>query len=249
MTKHVSRRVRYESRQRTLTVCSKQHVTPGMLRIVVGGEELGGFTSLSADDHIKLHIPGREGDTVSRDFTPRRFDPTTTQLTIDIAAHPVGAAIEWAREVEVGSTLTIAGPRGSLIVPDDFDWWLMVGDETAMPAIGRRVEELVNCNDVITVVAVEDEQEQQAFVTDVRHTAIWVHRPREAATSADALIKALRQLRLPAGDGYVWIAAEAGVARAVKQLVVHEMRHPVDRLRACGYWVDGKEDSYEKLDH
>jgi NADPH-dependent ferric siderophore reductase len=219
-----------------------------MLRIVVSGEELEGFTSLSADDHIKLHIPGREGEAVSRDFTPRRYDSTTGHLTIDIATHPAGAAIEWARKVEIGQTVTIAGPRGSLVVPDDFDWWLLVGDETALPAIGRRVEELVNCAEVVTVVAVEDEQEQQRFATNVRHTAIWAYRSRRVATSADALIAALRQLKLPAGDGYVWIAAEAGVARAIKQLVVREMGHPVDRLRASGYWVNGKEDAYDKLD-
>ena len=71
---HRTHRVRYNSRRRTLEVQEKWHVTPKMLRMVLGGEDFEDFTTPSADDHIKLYVPSEAGDLAARDFTPRHFD-------------------------------------------------------------------------------------------------------------------------------------------------------------------------------
>jgi Siderophore-interacting FAD-binding domain len=135
-------RVRHNSRRRTVAVLEKRHVTPRMLRIVLGGEDFEDFTTQSADDHIKLYVPGEGGDLAARDFTPRHFDAEAKKLTIDIALHSAGPAIRWADQVQAGDVVEISEPRGSFMIADDFNWWLLIGDETALPSIGRRVEGL-----------------------------------------------------------------------------------------------------------
>ena len=75
-----------------------------------------------------------------RDFTPRRFDSKTATLVIDFALHDAGPATRWALGARAGDRLEIGGPKSSKVVPDDFDGYLLVGDESALPAIGRRVE-------------------------------------------------------------------------------------------------------------
>ena len=135
---HRTHRVRHNSRRRTLEVQEKWHVTPRMLRIVLGGEDFEDFTTPSADDHIKLYVPSEPGDLAARDFTPRHFDAEAKKLTIDIALHSAGPAIRWAEQAQAGDVVEISGPRGSLMISDDFDWWLLIGDETALPSIGRR---------------------------------------------------------------------------------------------------------------
>ena len=77
-----------------------------------------------------------------RDYTPRRYDAGRNELVIDFALHDAGPATDWAAQAEPGQQLAVGGPRGSFVVPDDFDWYLFIGDETALPAIGRRLEEL-----------------------------------------------------------------------------------------------------------
>ena len=57
-----TRRIRHNSRRRTLAVLEKRHVTPRMLRIVLGGDDFEDFTTPSADDHIKLYVPGERGE-------------------------------------------------------------------------------------------------------------------------------------------------------------------------------------------
>src|ERR1700728_505406 len=202
---HPTRRVRHNSRCRTLTVLEKRHVTPRMVRVVLGGDDFENFTTPSADDHIKLYVPGEGGDLEGRDFTPRHFDAGAKTLTIDIALHPAGPAIRWAEQAQIGDAVDISGPRGSLMIPDDFDWWLLIGDETALPSIGRRVEGLVDGVRAITLVAITGPAEEQVLDTRADHRAIWVHRCPEDATNAQPVLEALKKIDLPPGEGFVWI--------------------------------------------
>src|SRR5262245_39180093 len=160
MTKHAITRVRHEPRRRILTVQRVERLTPSMARITLCGD-LAGFISSGYDDHVKVFfpLPGQNGPTMpqpdangqvpegvprspGRDYTPRRYDVTRNELVIDFALHDAGPATSWAAQAAPGQQLGVGGPRGSFLVPDDFDWYLFIGDETALPAIGRRLEEL-----------------------------------------------------------------------------------------------------------
>ena len=238
-------RVRHELRRRRLTVQRVERVTPGMLRVHLGGPELAGFTSLSSDDHVKLFVPGSEGE--RRDYTPRSYDPEAGELALDVALHEAGPATRWALEAKPGDVIEVGGPRGSMVVPQDFDWWLLVGDETALPAIGRRLEELPPGVPVTTIVAVAGPGEEQRFGTASAHRAVWVHRPLARADDPAPVLDALAELVLPPGDGFVWVAAEAGVARAVRDHV-EALGHPSEWLKASGYWKKGVADAHEKIE-
>jgi NADPH-dependent ferric siderophore reductase len=174
--------------------------------------------------------------------------PKQKKLTLDVAVHPAGPAIRWAEQAQIGDAVAISGPRGSLLIADDFDWWLLIGDETALPSIGRRIESLAKGGRAITLVTVNGPAEQQVFNTRADHQAIWVHRSPDEASSARPVVDALKRIKLPPGEGFVWIAAEARVARAARDHVVSVRRHPVQWLRASGYWIEGQADAYERME-
>lgn len=239
-------RLKHEVVRRRLTVHDAVSLTPHMRRLILGGDALEGFNSPAADDHVKIFVPGPEGF-VGRDYTPRRYDGAAQALTIDFALHDAGPATAWARQAQVGDEVEIAGPRGSAIVPSDFDWWLLIGDETALPAIGRRVEELPAGTPVATVVAVPGPQDEQRLETGAAHRAVWVHRAPAAAANPAPLLAALKSLPRPAGDGYIWIAAETHVARALRAWVLEDFGHPAAWTKASGYWTEGRADASEKF--
>lgn len=241
-------RHRHEIKLRSLTVKEKANVTPGMIRITLQSDDLADFTSLSPDDHVKLFIPSDAGEPDRRDYTPRSFDREARTLTLDFAVHDAGPATRWAIDAAVGDTLNIGGPRGSVTVSPTFDWWVLVGDETALPAIGRRLEELPAGVRVITVIAVVGPEEEQSFSTQTDHQAIWVHRPLAEAADPAPVLDALKALTPPEGEGFVWIASEAQVARAVRDYVGTAWNHPKGWLKAAGYWKQGVADAHEKLE-
>jgi NADPH-dependent ferric siderophore reductase len=248
MSRHEIARVRRDVVRRTLRVASKTYITPRMLRIVFQSSELVGFDSPSPDDHVKIFLPAR-GDAapVARDFTPRAWDLEAGTLTLDFALHENGPATDWAREAQVGHTLGIGGPRGSTIVPDDFDWYLLIGDATALPSIGRRVESL-RAGVLVSVFAlVADGEEQQRFATAASCTAQWLTSSENAQQDAAALCAALERFQAPAGDGFIWIAAEVSVARELYNYVVKTLQHPKQWVKAAGYWSLGQADGGENI--
>jgi len=131
-------RVRHEIKRRELQVAKVQHLAPDYVSVTFKGETLHDFVSASYDDHVKFML----SDEDRRDFTPRSYDNVAGELTIEFALHTTGAASDWARQAAVGQTAVIAGPRGSMIIPMDYDWHVLAGDATALPAIRRRLEEL-----------------------------------------------------------------------------------------------------------
>jgi NADPH-dependent ferric siderophore reductase len=251
LQRHTITRVRHEVRRRTLTVSSTELLTPRMRRFGFTAPDLHDFVSASHDDHVKLFFPAVANDadgreTCMRDFTPRRFDKSLGTLIIDFALHEAGPATSWATSAQIGDTLEIGGPRGSSVVPDDFDWYLLVGDETALPAIGRRVEEL-RAEVPVTTFVVIDAGEIQDFQTRAAWTPHWIAR-NGSPDDTTLLRTALAGYALPNGDGFVWIAAEASVARSVRNHVIEALGHPRQWTKAAGYWKRGHADAHEKIE-
>lgn len=237
-------RHRFDTRRRTLTVADKRWLTPHMIRIVLTGEDLAGFTSLAPDDHIKLFFDTGAEAPQMRDYTPRAFDETS--LTLDFAVHQAGPATDWAIGAGPGDLLTIGGPRGSAVVTGAFDWWLLIGDETALPAIGRWAEELPAGARLTTLVAIPSVDDRQVFASRATLESRWVIRPEVDSHQPGALLAAARGLVMPPGRGFVWIAAEAGVARALRDHFTQDRGHPLACIKAAGYWTSGRADASDK---
>ncbi|MGO7017250.1 siderophore-interacting protein [Rhizobium leguminosarum] len=238
-------RIRHDTRRRLLTVESVVDITPSMRRVVLAGDDLADFISLGADDHIKIFIPTADGGEERRDYTPRRYDNAERRLTIDFALHEAGPVTKWAIDANPGDRLEIGGPRGSAVVSATVKRWLLIGDETALPAIGRRIEESGAGTVVTTIAAVTGPLEEQVFETSAELHVRWAHRPLSQATDATALLKLLSTVDIQP-ETFIWVAAEASVTREIRAHLL-ERGCPLGWIKASGYWVFGKADTTEKF--
>ncbi|MBS7811289.1 siderophore-interacting protein [Roseococcus pinisoli] len=246
LPRHAITRLRQETRRRVLTLATIEQLTPHMLRLGFVSPELHDFASAAPDDHVKLFFPTAEGSCM-RDYTPRRFDPAAGTLVLDFALHEAGPATRWAMKAKPGDALEIGGPRGSAVVADDFDWYLLIGDETALPAIGRRIEELRPGVPVTSFVLVPEAADAQHFSTAASWSGHWI--ARGASTEDGALLlAAIADFTLPPGDGFIWIAAEAQAARAVRHHVLETLGHPRAWVKTAGYWLRGVADAHERIE-
>jgi NADPH-dependent ferric siderophore reductase len=169
-------------------------------------------------------------------------------LEIEFALHDSGPAAAWAAQALPGHFLGVGGPRGSFIIPTDFAWHLLVGDETALPAMSRRLEELPPAVRAVAVVEVDTVAEQQEFATAARVDTVWVHRLGAEPGSVRPLLDAVRALTLPAENIFAWVACESGVARALRLHFLNERGFSKDRVKAAGYWKRGAAAVHDKLD-
>ncbi|ECF6075984.1 siderophore-interacting protein [Salmonella enterica subsp. houtenae] len=242
-------RVRNELRFRELTVLRVERISAGFQRIVLGGEALDGFTSLGFDDHTKVFFPepgsrvtppkvteegiiwGEGVRPVSRDYTPL-YDEARRELALDFFIHDGGVASRWAMEAREGDTLTIGGPRGSLVVPEDYACQVYVCDESGMPALRRRLESLsrLPARPAITaLVSIQNVayRDYLGHVTDI---------PVEYVVGGDeqAIQTRLSQLAIPDSDYFIWIAGEGNTVKRLSQRF--DNGYDPQLVRAAAYW-------------
>ncbi|MDR0192010.1 siderophore-interacting protein [Pseudomonas yamanorum] len=247
-------RVTHEIKRRRLEVLRVVDITPRMRRITLGGPELAGFISLGSDDHIKLLFPQNAAEQAAldspdfnlrgdgpqpamRDYTPRRYDLDIGELDIDFVLHGDGPASTWAEQAKVGQHLHIGGPRGSMIVPDIFDSYLLIGDETAIPAIARRLDELPAGRKVLAVIEIANAAEQQPLHSAAEVEVIWVVRGQ------DDLLETVQNLTLPDGSLYSFVATESKLSRQVRRVLLDTHNVNEAFLKAVGYWrAEGSEE-------
>jgi NADPH-dependent ferric siderophore reductase len=238
------RRVRHQPRRRQLTVQRVQKIAAHMIRISLTGD-LEGFTSLGFDDHVKLFFPPSdrhvddETEMLSRDYTPRRYDSVANTLDIEFALHDAGPATRWAEQAQPGQSLRIGGPRGSFVVPTEFDWHLLVGDDTALPAIARRLEELPAGTRAVVLAEVDGPDDRVLLESAADVTTTWAYRKGDMPGTSHVLSKALAEANLPRGDYYAWVACESLMAKELRaQLIARHGANP-KWMRAAGYWRRG----------
>jgi len=232
-------RVRHDLKLREVTVARIDRVSPGFASITFQGEALADFTSLSFDDHVKFMFNDANGEQVRRDYTPRRVDTDAREIDIEFALHGHGGAAEWARNATIGQRAIIGGPRGSMILPLAMEWHLLIGDDSALPAVTRRLEELPAGARVVAVLLV-DAADRRALVTRADARIHWVD-------SDDALLQVLKDLPLQPGAGLAWGGGEAALMARVRQVLV-ETGMPRQAAKVSAYWKRGVADHHERLD-
>jgi len=232
-------RVRHDLKLREVTVARINRVSPGFASITFQGEALADFTSLSFDDHVKFMFNDANGEQVRRDYTPRRVDTDAREIDIEFALHGHGGAAEWARNATIGQRAIIGGPRGSMILPLAMDWHLLIGDDSALPAVTRRLEELPADARVVAVLLV-NAANRRTLVTRADARIHWVD-------SDDALLQVLKDLPLQPGAGLAWGGGEAALMARVRQVLV-ETGMPRQAAKVSAYWKRGVADHHERLD-
>lgn len=243
---------------RELDVLRREYVTQRMVRVTLGGPGLPGFESHLADEHVKLVFPDpntgttrapvQDGDHLdwpspfppTRDYTVRRYDPKdgeAGEVDFDFVVHEGGLASDWAQHAPIGSSIWVAGPRPSRIVPPEFGFHVLVGDETALPAIGRWLEELPGDARGVAVVEVADPAEEQPLRVPDGFSLTWLHR---SDGSAPTLGDFVGGLTLPDDTAtYVWAAGEAGELKPVRRWARSRGVGGKGQCDIGGYWRRG----------
>jgi NADPH-dependent ferric siderophore reductase len=250
-------RIRHETRLRLLQVARAEQISPKMCRITLTGDALDGFVTAAPDDHVKLFFPA-EGQAMpvlpdsgapccARDYTPRRFDAARRELVIDFVLHGEGPATSWAAHAKPGDWLGVGGPRGSFL-PPEADTTLLAGDEAALPAISRFLEEMQPGARAIALIEVANLREQRHLPTAGNVAVTWLHRNGMKPGGTTLLGPAVHDLEFRPGSVFAWLAGEIDVVRSLRHtLIAH---HGLDRsqIRAAGYWRAGTAGAHDRIE-
>ena len=248
-------------------------VTPHMRRITVSADGLVGLQGLMPGIHLKILLPQpgqdkpllpiidesgqplpppEEGRPTVRTYTVRSFEPETGELAIDFVLHgDEGPASAWATNVQTGNYLGIALRPG--ISYREADWYLLAGDQTALPAISAILELLPASAKGVAFIEVPDATEEQALDFDADIQVQWLHRNGVEAGKSTLLQEAIRSTSVPDGRAeirFVWVATEVSTAKEIRDYMKMKYQLAAHELHVAAYWKLGMdEEAYHEMRH
>lgn len=253
--------------QTVLEVLEQRWLSPHLVRIRAGGPGFAAFKNNPfTDKYVKIlfakpelgltppydfvslrsELPA-EDLPVNRTYTVREVNEEEGWISIDFVVHgEEGIAGRWAAQAQPGETLVFFGPGGAWAPNPEADWYLLAGDESALPAIAAALEVLPSgaIGDVLLEVhGPEDELALQAPAGVRIH---WLHRGQAVPGTTELLPRAIAALPWRGGRVEVFAHGERGCMKALRDLFLKEKGLERGQLSVSAYWAHGRnEDSFQ----
>ncbi|GAA1712159.1 siderophore-interacting protein [Isoptericola hypogeus] len=230
---------------RHATVTAVRRLTPHMVRVTVAGPELAALDpGAHTDAYVKLVLGElADGRPLLRTYTVRavRDVAGTVEWDLDFVVHgDAGVGGPWADRVRPGEAVTFMGPGGDYAPDPTAPWHLLIGDDSALPAIAAAAERLPAGAVVHAFVEVHGPEDEQAIDSPADLRLAWVH--RGSGTLEEAVRAAHAAGSFPAQAPQVFLHGEAGCVRDLRRWVRTELGVPRELLSASGYWRRGTDD-------
>lgn len=250
---------------RDVEVTGITDITPNMRRLTVAGDQLSAgvvngvhrpeFRSEGFDDHVKLVIPppgnapldigeqaefrfnwNREALSLTRDYTVRSVDKDTNSFSFDVVRHESGLASDWAFSAAIGDCLKFAGPKTCAGISEGIDFHLLVADETALPAVGRWLEEAPAGTRGHIIVEVPTADDIQEIPTAAEVEIDWLIRGETPPGESVLMYEAVKNANVPQGRTFAWCAGETLTIAPIRRYLRRDLGLPKEDVEVIGYW-------------
>ncbi len=237
-------------------VIRTETLTPSLVRVVLGGAGLADYEHVPfTDAYVNVALPPAGASYVApfdpaeirerlapeewplrRRYTVAAWDAAARELTVDFVVHgDAGAAGPWARDAAPGDRLVLTGPSGDYSPDPTADWHLMVGDESALPAIAASAAVVPAGVPLVVRLVCDGPHHELPLHTDVALDVRWLHRSGDDG-DADLLVRAVRDLPFLRGRVHAFVHGEAGEIRDVRRHVLGERQVPRAHVSVSAYW-------------
>ncbi|QAY70221.1 siderophore-interacting protein [Xylanimonas protaetiae] len=251
-------------------VLRAERVTPHMMRVTVGGDDVARLPQHGFDQWFRLFLPtagagtdfealpeqfgmvgylkylaARSGTRPEvRSYTVREHRPAAGELDIDFVVHgEQGVAGPWARRARAGERVALIDQGRGFEPMAGAPRYVLVGDESALPAILGILRDLPRDARGVAIVEIPgDDDVQQADGPDGIEVR-WLPRGSSGGRPGALALAALREVVLdqPATVS-AYLAGEQSIpAEGRRHLVAAGV--PKAQITFVGYWRQGKAQS------
>jgi NADPH-dependent ferric siderophore reductase len=235
-----------------VTVAERLEITPRLLRLSLEGPGLEPMLAEPAAS-VRLLVPSPGTDVLVlpewngnefllpggtrpalRTFTPLRSHESG-RLDIEIVRHPGGVVSSWAETVVPGSPAAISGPGRGFEPPENATTYHLLGDETALPAIGQLLEFLPTDKRIEVYAEVFGDDAIRPLPEHPGATIIWLV-AGEGDQPCARLVAAATDLTELSETDHVWAAGEAASVQAIRKQLFNERGLARQHATVRGYW-------------
>ena len=221
-----------------------------MLRVTLGGPGLADFPADSDGAYIKLRLAepeGVDGKPLVRTYTVRHYRADSQELDVDFVVHESdGPAVNWAQNCKPGDEIKVGGPGPKKLLDFEADWFLLVGDMSALPAISANIERMGPDAKGFALLEIIHDDDMQELDSPPGLQVDWIvnGEPERENTVLLDRVKALQWLP---GRPYVWVAGEFSQSLAIRSLMKSARNVHRKNMYASSYWQIGQTEDGHKI--
>ncbi|GAA3419317.1 siderophore-interacting protein [Streptosporangium vulgare] len=249
----------------TLEVLANTRLSPGFATITLGGPELEHLTPTGRDQTVRLFFPRDGQDTLRmpsfsneawmaellllpksrrpwvRNFTIRRTRPELGEVDIEFVLHGDTPASSWARRARPGDPAGIFDMGLTYLPPAEASWQLLVGDESAVPAILAILEDApASLAGEVFLEVPESADIRPAIAVPEGMRVHWLPRDGAGGLPGTLALETVRRSPLRPGRFYTWVAGETRLATGLRRHLVNDRGVPKSDIAFFGYWRHGR---------
>lgn len=252
-----------------VSVTKKEIITPHLIRVYLHGEGVEQFERTTLGDNNKILIPPEGVKQVHfptfdaekrewnhppkvvapavRTYTHRGIDVAKQELVVDFVNHgETGPASKWALHAQVGDQLGVMMRTEPRELYPPADWYLLVGDATAIPVLSAILETLPADKKGVCIIEVHGKDDEQLLPTNADIEFIWLHNasPQNGSELADFV----RSIAIPETTKFGYVAAEFSSVKQIRSYLRVEKKWQQKELYAYSYWKFGMSEDKSQSD-
>lgn len=246
-------------------------VSPSFVRLTLAG--LDGFDYRGADHWCRLFFTRQGQDVLAlptrttevgwylqylatprprrpwvRAYTVRDARPEVGEVDIDFVIHgdqsgTIGPAARFALDAQPGDRVGFLD-QGTAFTPDHpHDWTLLVGDETALPAIAGICRSLPALSRGLAIIEIPTADDRQEIAAPDGMEIVWIARDESSEVvekPGELALSTLTAATLPDGAVHAHTIGESRLATGARRHLVHERGVPKRHVDFVGYWRHGR---------
>jgi NADPH-dependent ferric siderophore reductase len=245
----------------TLTVQARERITPNFMSITLGGADVqhldhcgydqagrlffGATLPTSTNWMLQYTLQPALRRTRVRWYTIRRFHPQTAAFDIEVSLHasdgPAAPGTSWALTAEPGDQVAFLDEGYSYAPTAGATWQLLVGDESALPAILAILERSGTTLPAEVFLEVPTGDDVRGEITTPGDTTIhWLPRNDPAMKPGTLALQAVKDAKLRPGPFYTWTAGESALPTGLRRHLVNDREIPRSQVAFQGYWRHGR---------
>ncbi len=169
-----------------------------------------------------------------RTFTPLRHDAGAGRMDLEIVRHAGGAVSTWAETAEPGTSGALSGPGRGFVLGAEVRRFVLLGDETALPAISQLIETTPHDVAIEAHIEIVAADVERPLPEHPSAEVMW-HVRGDDQRPAWSLVDVAAFVGVEAGT-HVWAAGEAAAMQAIRKHLFDERGLQRSQTTIRGYW-------------
>ncbi|WP_017573752.1 siderophore-interacting protein [Nocardiopsis halotolerans] len=246
-------------------VVRTERLSKHFVTVTLGGAELADFAFLGRDQFVRLFLPRAGQERLHmpasadkrwfeqlramppsrqphvRSYSVRRFDAEALEMDVEFVDHgDAGPASAWASAAVPGDEAGLLADGVYYLPPEDADWQLLVGDESAVPALVSILEQAPADLRALVYLEVPSPDDVRTLPRLPGVEVHWLPREDAHAVPGQLALETVRAAELPEGRPYCFLAGENALPTGLRRTLVREHGVPKEDIAFIGYWRHGR---------